>query len=230
MQPGEILAELKKLSNPKSIAALKKTGIGTENYWGVGLDKMRLLSRKIKKNHDLASQLRKSGVHDALLFSFIIDNPKKITKQEIKEIIKEIHHNDLLDNFCLYILVNTPYVIELIDEWKDSSKEMTKRCAYILVKYGARSNMKLADQFFEEFLLRIEREISFSKKGVKEAMLDLMVCIGNRNKYLKSKTTEVALKILETEIDDGTISRFMSDLINNLMKETKESNSKTNLK
>ena len=143
---------------------------------------LKNLSKKIKKNLPLAAKLRNSGMHDAILLSLMIDEPEKVTKHEAKNIIKQIDFRDLSDNFCSYILMNTSYILELVDEWIDSSKEMTKRCAYFLVQLLAKNNKELNDNYFAEFLESIEREISYSKKWVKEAMLSSIISIGNRNK------------------------------------------------
>ena len=180
---------------------------------------MKNFAKKIRKNHELAEQLRKSGIHDALLLSFMVDEPKKISKHEVKKIIKLIDFWDLSDNFCSYILVNTPYVFELIDEWKDSSKEMTKRCAYISVHELAKNNKKLDDDYFVEFLERIEKEISYSKNWVKEAMLYALTSIGSRSESLRTKAIDIANKIGKIEIDYGETSCIAPDPLKHLTKE-----------
>lgn len=204
MQFEQIMTALKKLVDKRAIAAREKTGIKTDNYLGVSLIKLKNLSKKIKKDHQLAIQLRNSGIYDAILLSFMVDEPKKVSKHEAKNIIKKIDHWILADNFCLYILLNASYVFELVDEWIDSSKEMTKRSAYFLVRQLAGNNKKLDDNYFEEFLERIEREISYSKNWVKEAMLNSIIIIGSRNENLREKAMATAEKIGKIKINYGS--------------------------
>jgi hypothetical protein len=96
--------------------------------------------------------------------------------------------------------MNTAYVDELIDEWKDSSREMTKRCAYYLVHELAKNDTRLDEEYYEEFLQRIEKEISYSKTWVKEAMLLALISIGDKNDNLRTKAIEVAGRIGKIDI------------------------------
>ena len=226
MQYEQVKAELQKLGDKRAVAVWQKMGMDTVNYWGVGLTNLKNFSKKIKKNHQLAEQLRKSGIHDALLLSFMIDEPQKISKLQAKNILKLINFRDSADNFCSCILVNTPYVFELIDEWKDSSKEMTKRCAYISVSELAKNSKKIEENYFIEFLVRIEKEIGYSKNWVREAMLYALINIGNRSNSLRVKAIDVAGKIGRVEIDYGETSCKAPDPIKHLSKEKLRSSAK----
>lgn len=218
MKFEQIMTNLKKLEDKRATSAWKKRGMKTDNYLGVDLSKMKVLSKKIKKNHQLAVQLRNSGIRDAILLSFMVDEPKKVTKYEARNILKQVNFRDLSDNFSSYILLNTPYALELVDEWSDSSKEMTKRCAYILVHHLARNNAKLQDDYFEEFLERIEKEISYSKNWVKEAMLNSIISIGSRSDNLKMKAITVAEKIGKVKINYEVTSCIAPDPLKLLQK------------
>lgn len=226
MQYEQVKAELQKLGDKRAVAVWQKMGMDTANYWGVGLTNLKNFSKKIKKNHQLAEQLRKSGIRDALLLSFMIDEPQKISKLQAKNILKLIDFWDSADNFCSYILVNTPYVFELIDEWKDSSKEMTKRCAYISVSELAKNGKKIEENYFIEFLVRIEKEIGYSKNWVREAMLYALINIGSRSDSLRTKAIDVAGKIGRIEIDYGETSCKAPDPIKHLSKEKLRSGAK----
>jgi 3-methyladenine DNA glycosylase AlkD len=219
MHVEQVITELQKFGNKRTVTSFKKMGIKTDNYLGVDIIKIKTLAMRIRKNHELAEHLRMSGIRDALLLSFMIEDPQKISKHEVKNIVKQIDYWDLTDNFCTYVLMNTTYVNELIDEWKDSSREMTKRCAYFLVhELANKKNAKLEEDYFEEFLERIEREIGYSKNWVKEAMLLALISIGSRNESLRSKAVDVANRIGRIDIHSKKELQAPPDPLKYLMK------------
>jgi 3-methyladenine DNA glycosylase AlkD len=201
MQFDEVLAVLKKYGDKRAVSNRHKLGLKTENYLGVNPDKIISIAKKTGKNHKLAEQLRKTGIRDAILLSFFVDEPRKISEPETKNIIRMIDSPDLSDPFSANIVANSPYALDLIDEWKDSSKEMVKRCAYMSVRELAGNNHKLEDNYFLEFLTRIERELGYSKPWVKDSMIHALNGIGNRNDLLKNKTAGVIAGLGKIKID-----------------------------
>jgi 3-methyladenine DNA glycosylase AlkD len=60
-----ILKKLRSHANPKNAAGMARFGINPKNTLGVSIPTLRQLAKKIGKNHKLAQQLWKSGVHAA---------------------------------------------------------------------------------------------------------------------------------------------------------------------
>ncbi|PKL83116.1 MAG: hypothetical protein CVV24_06670 [Ignavibacteriae bacterium HGW-Ignavibacteriae-3] len=201
MHAEELIDELRNHGDKRAVSIRQKQGFNTENYLGVDVKKIAAIAKKVKKNHKLADQLRKSGIHDAILLSFFIDEPKKISVQEAKNIIRQIDFPELTDSFCAHILINSPHIYDLIDEWKDSSREMIKRSAYMGVHELARNNRKLEDDYFWEFMDRIEKEIGFSKNWIKDAMAHALISIANRTEKLKNKAAAVVKNIGKIKIE-----------------------------
>ncbi len=217
MEFERIILELQKNGNKRAVSTRKKIGMNTDKYLGVELKKITDLAKKIGKNHKLAEQLRKSELRDALLLSFFVDEPKKVSLNDAKNLLKLIDYPDLSDPFCSNIIINAPYIFDLIDEWKDSSKEMTKRCAYMGVCELAKNNHKVGDDYFLEFLSRIEREIGYSKNWVKDSMVCALNSIGERNEFLRNKTASVIKNIGKVKIEfqkgTGVIAAQLKPLV-----------------
>lgn len=65
----------------------------------------------------------------------------------------------------------------------------------------AKNNRKLEDDYFWEFMARIEREIGFSKNWVKDAMLYALISMANRNDNLKNKAAAVIKNIGKIKVE-----------------------------
>ncbi|MFA7228002.1 MAG: DNA alkylation repair protein [Melioribacteraceae bacterium] len=200
MQFEQVIAELRKHGDKRAVAARHKLGLKTDNYLGVELNKILSIAGKIGKNHKIAEQLRKTGIRDAALLSFFVDDPKKISVAEANIIVRSLDYPDMSDAFSK-VVINTPHIFDLVDEWKDSSKEMIKRAAYMSVHGLAGNNHKIEDDYFLEFLSRIEREFGYSKNWVKDSMIHALNSISMRNGSLKNRAACVIKNIGKFKVE-----------------------------
>src|SRR5215831_11883723 len=80
-----VMKELEGLGNPNAVLGMTRFGIQTDRAFGVSLPKLRILGRRIGTNHELAQQLWKSRFHEARLLAGMIDDPAKVTEDQMEE-------------------------------------------------------------------------------------------------------------------------------------------------
>ena len=75
MKYREIIKQLKSLYNPEAVKGMARFGINPRNTFGVSIPNLRKIAKTAGKDHEIASQLWKSGIHEARLLAGFIDDP-----------------------------------------------------------------------------------------------------------------------------------------------------------
>ena len=216
MNVTEIIAELETLADPRAVAAWTKMNISHEKYIGVNLTKLKEVAKNIGRSHTLSLELWNTGIHDAKLLATMIEESKKVSRQQIKQQSAQIFSPDLADKYISNVVAGTPYAAELVGEWIGNRNEMLRRCAYMLMAALAKTSKRLQDSFFSPFLDRIQREIGEEANWVREAMNWAVIQIGSRGTAMNKKAQEVARAIGPVEIDYGDTSCKVPDAIKSL--------------
>lgn len=207
MKVDIILEDLKKLGDPRALTVWEKLGMNTNNYYGVGLTKLKNYAKNHKRDRELAEALWAKGIRDAQTLATLIDEPKKLSKETLTERAEVIDFWDLGDYYVQHVVVKSPYVYELITEWAKSKSEFVKRAAYMaLYHLTKKGNAKMNDEFFEIYIERIENEIHEAPNWAKEGMMNALIGMGKQSKALNKKAVSAAKKISDVEIDYGDSS------------------------
>jgi len=89
MSVDSVLEELRTLSNPKNVAGMARFGINSKNTLGVSVPQIREVAGKIGKNHALAQELWKSGIHEARILAGFVDEPHFVTEEQMETWVSE---------------------------------------------------------------------------------------------------------------------------------------------
>ncbi|MDX2002667.1 MAG: DNA alkylation repair protein [Chitinophagales bacterium] len=216
MRYAEVMALLEQNADPRGIAhwnKIKKDEY-TNTTFGIGVTKLRALAKKIKKDHELALQLWDSNVWDAKMIAIFIEEPKKITKEQIERQIAKGFNWLTADKYC-ELIVETPYALEFIEAWKDAENELTRRSAYTLLSYVAKGNPELDDTYFFGHLEAI-RNLQQAPNFVKDAMNNCLLTIGSRSWPLYTECLVIAKSIGKVVVDYGDNSCQALDAVKHL--------------
>ena len=69
--------------------------------YGISMPEIRQMAKEIKKDHELALLLFKSGIHEAKMLATIIAEHEKITEKEVNEWVKLFDSWDIVDQCCM---------------------------------------------------------------------------------------------------------------------------------
>ncbi len=148
---------------------MKRFGIDPECLWDT-LSRLRGIAKETGKDHELALQLWRSNVHEAKLLASMIDEPQKVTEEQMDEWAEDFDSWDVCDQCCNSLFRKTRYAYKKIDEWSYREEEFIKRAAFSLMASLAVHHKKADNQRFEEMLVIIKREASDSRNYVKKAV------------------------------------------------------------
>ena len=195
MQYEEIIERLKSLYDPNAVADMARFGINTDNTYGVSVPNLRMIAREAGKDHSLAQQLWASGIHEARKLASLIDEPKKVTEEQMESWAKEFDSWDVCDGCCNNLFYRSEFAYRKAVEWSSREGEFVKRAGFALIACLAVHDKKASDEAFLRFLPLVKRESTDNRNFVRKAVNWALRQIGKRNRNLNKVAVETAREI-----------------------------------
>jgi len=201
MNKTEVLDLLKANQNEEGIANWAHFGrnAGRMKTFGIGLTELRKLAKQVGRDHKLAAQLWKSQVYDARIISLLVDDPKRITREQVEVQVEELKGGHLAHVFssCGAPLAKVPFVVELASEWMASKDDMRRCCGFSLLYEISKDKKKSApaDAFFLERIKHIKKSYPDASYSVLGSMGGALMGMGKRNPVLNAAALKVARAI-----------------------------------
>ena len=195
------LRELKRLGTAQNRKVYRRHGVG-EKMYGVSVADLRLLSKQIKTDQDLAVQLWATGNHDAQILATLIADPARFNARTLDAWARGLSNYIITDHF-VGLVARTAYRQKKAEKWRTARSEWTGRAGWGLIGQLALHATTLPDVYFEPYLIEIETGIHQRKNRVREAMNNALIAIGIRNAALQEKALNTAQAIGPVEVDHG---------------------------
>lgn len=214
MECQSIIEKLKTISDPKTLEGMSRYGIKTDKAFGISIPKIRLLAKEIEKDHNLALELWESGFHETRFLASMIDDPKKLTNEQMENWAKDFDSWDICDQVCNNLFGKSPLAFGKAFEWPKRDEEFVKRAGYVLMAVLAVHDKARVDEDFLKFLPVIFNGSTDERIYVKKAVNWALRQIGKRNLILHKKAIEYALDI--QKIDSKSAKWIASDALREL--------------
>lgn len=212
-----IIKKLERHAVPKNKGGMARFGIETRSALGVSVPSIRKTAKEIRKDHELAIELWKSGIHEARILASMIDDPKKVTEAQMNEWVKDFDSWDLCDQCCMNLFDKTPFAYEKAMEWAKNDTEFIKRAGYAMMASLAVHDKKANDGKFYPFLHAIAKGCNDDRNFVKKAVNWALRQIGKRNKKLNQLAIKTANEIVT--LDSKPARWIASDALQELQNE-----------
>ncbi|MFZ4398433.1 MAG: DNA alkylation repair protein [Bacteroidales bacterium] len=190
MHKDIILAELQALGNANLVKGMSRFGIHTETAYGISMPCLRNKAKSIGKDHNLAIELWKTGLHEACILASMIDNYKEVTANQMDEWVNDFYSWDVCDQCCGNLFRYTPFAYDKATVWIQSNIEFTKRAGFVMMASLAIGDKKAEDEkflhFFDFIIQHAEDDRNFVRKAVNWALRQ----IGKRSHFLRNKALE----------------------------------------
>ncbi|HEX37984.1 MAG TPA: DNA alkylation repair protein [Candidatus Cloacimonetes bacterium] len=217
MNIQDILTELKKNADSKSIKGMQRFGITPDKTFGVRIPILRQIAKKAGKDHKLAQELWKINTRETRILSSMIEEIEYISDEEMETYIAAFNYWEICDQFCMNLFEKLPFAYEKAQELAKRPEEFALRIGFVLMARLAVSDKKSPDEKFEPFLQLIYDHSTDERNMVKKAVNWALRQIGKRNTTLHKKAIEVAEKI--EKIDDPTARWIAKDALQELRDE-----------
>jgi 3-methyladenine DNA glycosylase AlkD len=187
--------ELKALANPKVRAKMAYFGVNVPKAHGISVPVLHKFAKQIGKDHRLAQQLWKSGIHEARILATLIGESEKVTPAEMERWARDFDSWDVVDAACCYLYSQARPAWSKAAAWSNRREEFVKRASFSLIAYLSYKDKTVTDDRFVRFLRVIEREANDERNFVKKAVNWALRNIGKRNVRLNREAIRAGEKI-----------------------------------
>lgn len=191
-----LIAALRSHANPENVAGMARYGINTEGTLGVTIPVVRRLARETGRNHDLALELWKSGIHEARILATLVAEPARLTSRQMDAWARDFDSWDVCDQACSNLFRYTPHAFQKAARWARAKPEFVRRAGFSLMaglaSKAASKPEAPNDVAFEAFLPLIEEAAADDRNMVKKAVNWALRGIGKRNRKLLKQAIRTA--------------------------------------
>lgn len=178
---ARVLRELKLLANAGVREQMAHFGVRVPKALGISTPLLHALARRIGKNHRLAEQLWRSGIHEARILAALVAEADKVTPQQMERWARDFNAWDVVDACCCYLYAAAAPAWQKAESWSRRPEEFVKRAAFSLVAYLSYKDKEASGARFARFLRVIEREAHDERNFVRKAVNWALRNIGKRN-------------------------------------------------
>jgi 3-methyladenine DNA glycosylase AlkD len=202
-----ILEELREKGNPNTKKLLLKHGI-KEPFFGVKVEDMKVIQKRVKKNYQLSKDLYATGNSDAMYLAGLIADETKMTKKDLTTWVKEAKSSNVCDYTVPWIAAESSHGFEIGLEWIDSKESniaaagWSTLCSVVAIKPDAELDLAM----LKSLLTRVEKEIHQADNHVRSRMNIFVISVGSYVAALTDLAIMVAQKIGPVNVNVGDTS------------------------
>jgi 3-methyladenine DNA glycosylase AlkD len=181
---ANILKRLKEKARPDKLEGMARYGMAIEQRLGLSIPDLRKIAKELGQDHKLALKLWQTGIAEARILAAMIDDPSKVTEEQMEDWVKDINSWDVCDQVCMNLFEKTPFVWNKIIDWSLRKEEFVNRTAFSLIACLACHDKKVEDEKFKELFPVIIQGAIDERNFVKKAVNWALRSIGKRNQNL----------------------------------------------
>jgi 3-methyladenine DNA glycosylase AlkD len=193
-----ILAEIKPLGRESYKKILLNHGI-REPVYGVKIEELKRIQKRVKKNYRLALDLYDTGVYDAMYLAGLIADETKMTRKDLQRWLDRATSPALCDYTVAWVAAESAHGRELASEWIVAATGWNTLSGLVALKADDELNLKE----LKRLLQRVGKTIHDSPDRVRYAMNGFVIAVGTYVAPLSDEATAIAKKIGEVHVDMG---------------------------
>jgi 3-methyladenine DNA glycosylase AlkD len=207
-----ILDELKSLGSDSYKRVLMRHG-AREPLFGVKIEHLKKIQKRIKKDCQLALDLFDSGNSDAMYLAGLIADSSRMTKKNLVHWAKRAYFPLLSEYTVAWVAAESPHGRDLALEWIDSRHESIASSGWSTLSslVGITKDEDLDLGELRQLLSRIIRTIHQQPNRVRYCMNSFVIAVGSFVSPLTAEAITAAAKIGPVTVDmNGTACKVPS--------------------
>jgi len=198
-ESDELIEHLKSLASPEDVEGMARFGVGGETTLGIRIPVLRKLAKAYRYDHQLATALWATGIHEARILASMVDDPKQITEAQMEAWVSDFDSWDLCDQVCMNLFDKHPLAYQKAVEWSLREEEFVKRAGFAMMAVLAWHDKTADDSAFEPFFERMQAGAQDERNFVKKAVNWALRQIGKGRPSLTSRCVQLAQILAESE-------------------------------
>jgi 3-methyladenine DNA glycosylase AlkD len=198
---GGVMKELESLGTEQFRNTYLRHG-ANEPLYGVSFANLKMIARRVKRDHELALELWASGNSDARSLATMLVDPALIDSKTADAWVSSTTYYMLVD-LAANVVARSPIAHAKGDEWRVSDNEWVGQAGWDIIAYQASNDPKVPDSYFAARLDEIEKHIKGAKNRVRHAMNAALISIGGARPGLRPRALALARSIGKVVVDHG---------------------------
>jgi len=206
MSAEDILAELKSLGNESIKKLLLKHGV-KEPFFGVKIEHLKPIQKRIKKDYQLAKDLYATGNADAMYLAGLIADDEKMTKADLQTWVEQAVSENIGGYTVPWVAAEGKHGYEMALQWIDSPQEHIAAAGWSTLNnlVALKPNEELDIPALKGLLKRVVETIHSSSDKVRSMMNGFVIATGAYVKDLSADAVAASKAIgTVTVIKEGT--------------------------
>ena len=212
MTTEQIMKELEKKGS-ESIRKIFKNHGNNGPMYGVKVGDLKVIQKKVKKDHELAMGLFATGNYDAMYLAGLIADESKMSKKDIQQWAERSTSKGISEYTVAWVAAESEYGWELGMKWIDSPKENIASAGWNTLSgvIAMKPDNELDIATIKKLLLRIVKEIHSAPNRVRYTMNGFIIGVGAYIKELTKEAIDISKKIGDVYVDmEGTACKIPS--------------------
>jgi hypothetical protein len=214
MTVKEIMTELEAKGNPGVKNIFLKHGI-KEPFFGVKIEYLKVIQKKIKKDYQLSKDLYATGNADAMYLAGLIADEDKMTKKDLQLWVKQAESSNISEYTVPWIAAESHFGYELALEWIDSKTEFIASSGWStlssLVAIKADTDLDVAK--LKGLIARVEKEIHQVDDRRRYQMNGFLISVGCYVPALTDAVIKATKKIGDIKVNMNGTACKVPDVI-----------------
>lgn len=204
MTTEQIMKELEKKGS-ESIRKIFLNHGAKGPMFGVKVGDLKVIQKKVKKDHQLAMELFGTGIYDAMYLAGLIADESKMSKKDIQQWAEKSPSHGISEYTVAWVAAESDYGWELGMKWIDSSRESIASSGWNTLScvIAMKPDNELDIALIKKLLQRIVKEIHSAPNRVRYTMNGFVIGVGGYIKELTKEAIEVSKKIGDVYVDMG---------------------------
>jgi len=204
MTAAEIMSELKALGRDSYKKVLLNHGI-REPVFGVKIEEMKKIQKRVKKDYRLALDLYDTGVYDAMYLAGLIVDDSRMTQKDLRNWLAKASSAALSEFTVAWVAAESHHGWDLALKWIDSAKEGTASAGWSTLAglVAIKDDAELDIGELKRLLQRVQKTIHDSPNRVRYVMNRFVIAVGSYVKSLTQLALQTAAKVGPVTVDMG---------------------------
>src|ERR1700761_3823175 len=202
MTVEEIMDDLKSHGSESIKKILLKHGI-KEPFFGVKIEYLKPIQKKIKVDYQLAKDLYATGNADAMYLAGLIADDVQMTKADLDIWVERAVSNNISEYTVPWVATGSNHGFELALEWIESPQEYIAAAGWSTLSniVSLRPDSELDLPALKALLSRVEKNIHSAPNRVRNTMNSFIISVGTYVSPLTDDAIAAAKRIGAVTID-----------------------------
>ena len=222
MTADEIIAQIKPFGTDAYKKIIMKHG-AKEPVFGVKIEELKKIQKRVKKDYQLALDLFDSGIYDARYLAGLIADDMKMTRRDLQHWAKTANSSILSECTVPWVAAEGKHGHELALEWIDSAKESiaTSGWATLSSLVSLKNDAELDMEELKALLQRVQNGIHQQPNRVRYTMNSFVIHTGCHVQSLTASALQTGAAIGVVDVDMGDTSCKLPDVAEYIRKAEK---------